>query len=67
MPTNAKGVPVTVYLDPAIVERTNRHRIPDAPGARIPSFSEVLRTAAARGFDEIERERNGADTPKSAA
>jgi len=59
MPTNAKGVPVTVYLDRATVERTNRHRIPGNPGAKVPSFSEVLRVAASRGFDEIERERAG--------
>jgi hypothetical protein len=51
------GRPVTVYLDEEIEQRVNRHRIPNTPGARIPSFSEVLRAAAKRGLDESERER----------
>jgi hypothetical protein len=69
MGTNAKGdgVPVTVWLDRATVERTNKHRIPDNPGARIPSFSEVVRRGLSRGLDEIERDRAGADASKSAA
>jgi len=50
--------PVTVYLDDELETRVNRHRIPSTPGEKIPSFSEVFRTAAKRGFDEIERKRS---------
>ncbi|MDI1444215.1 hypothetical protein [Polyangium sp. 6x1] len=51
------GRPVTVYLDEDTEQRVNQHRIPQTPGARIPSFSEVLRAAANRGLDESERQR----------
>lgn len=56
-----RSKPVTVWLDPALIARLEQRRR-SSRDERAPSFSAVLRDAAARGLDADDREA-GSDVP----